>query len=418
MRPISLLVSILLVCAGGASALDFSDIYATLGEGVADRAENTGLSIFPTLVIPVGGEFEGMGQAYTAVARDASFFDANAAASSSLEFTELTLVHNNWIADSSLEGVLYTRRFNNLGLAAGGKFLHVSFTEYDALSRQRSGGRYSEGTVGINASYNFLRSYEFPGIAVGATLKSAYRFVPQQIAPNQSAVGVAADVGVLTRFDFLKGFSSRTPNFSVGLAARNMGPPVRGEPLPSQLTAGISYAPIRPLVVAGDVLVPVSLAPGVPAPSIGAAVGMSVRITPFFTAQTGFLLRWDTPRFSMGATLDLTDISVDINWNLDLLTQFKNIDRFSVQARVNFGDEGRGALRDLVDRYYLEAWQASAIGDVELAIEYSRRALDLDPTFTPAQQLLALSLDTEQLQRDLRAIDLESIGESIDESQP
>lgn len=418
MRPVSLLVSILLLCAGGARALEFSDIYATLGESVADRAENTGLAVFPTLVIPVGGEFEGMGQAYTAVARDASFFDANAAASSSLEFTELTLVHNNWIADSSLEGVLYTRRFDDLGLAVGGKFLHVSFTEYDALSRQNAGGRYSEGTVGINASYNFLRSYEFPGVAVGATIKSAYRFVPRQIAPNQSAIGVAADVGVLTRFDLLKGFSSRTPNFSAGLAARNFGPPVRGEPLPSQLTAGISYAPIRPLVIAGDLLIPVSLAPGVPAPSIGAAVGMSVRVTPFFTAQTGFLLRWDTPRFSMGATLDLTDISVDINWNLDLLTQFRNIDRFSVQARVNFGDEGRGALRDLVDRYYLEAWQASAIGDIELAIEYSRRALDLDPTFTPAQQLLALSLDTEQLQRDLRAIDLESIGESIDGSQP
>jgi len=395
-------------------ALDFSDIYATIGENSSDRVRNTGLTVFPTLIIPAGGEFEGMGQAYTAVARDASFFDANAAASSSLEFTELTFIHNNWIADTSVEGVLYTRRAGDLGLAVGGKFLHVPFTEYDALSRQVSGGRYSEGTAGVNVSYNLFRSYDFPGVAIGATLKSAYRFVPAQIAPNQSAVGFAGDLGVLSRFDFLKQYSSRSPNFSVGVAARNFGPPVGGEPLPSQLTAGVAYSPIRPIVIATDVIVPVSLAPGIPAPSIGGAVGASVTITEFFSAQTGMLLRWGGSRFSLGATLDLTDISVDVNYNLDLATQFTNIDRFSVQARLNFGDEGRGALRDLVDRYYLEAWQASALGELDIAIEYSQKALELDPTFTPASELLRISLDTRQLQRDLRAIDLESIGEALE----
>ena len=101
-----------------------------------------------------------------------------AAASATLEFTELTFVHNNWIADTSIEGVLYTRRANDLGIAAGGKFLHVPFTRYDALSQQVAGGRYSEGTVGLNVSYNFARSYEFPGVAVGATVKTAYRYVP------------------------------------------------------------------------------------------------------------------------------------------------------------------------------------------------------------------------------------------------
>ncbi|MFW5813831.1 MAG: UPF0164 family protein [Spirochaetota bacterium] len=411
----SVLVSCaLLLLAGRVHALEFSEVYATIGADNEDRVVNTGLAIFPTLIIPIGGEFEGMGQAYTAVSRDASFFDANPAASATLEYTELTFVHNNWIADTALEGVLYTRRFGDFGIAAGGKFLHVPFTRYDALSRQVAGGRYSEGTVGLNASYNFARSYEFPGVSVGATLKTAYRYVPTQIAADQSAVGLAGDLGVLTRFDLLKGFSSRSPNFAIGAAARNFGPPVSGEPLPSRVTSGIAYSPVRPVIVATDFIVPVSLAPGVPAPSLGGAVGVSVRVTPFFTAQTGMLLRFGGSRFSMGATLDLTDISVDVNYNLDLATQFTNVDRFSVQARLNFGDEGRGALRDLVDRYYLEAWQASALGDVETAIEYSREALELDPTFTPAAELLRISLDSQQLERDLRAIDLESIGDSLE----
>ncbi|MFW6313491.1 MAG: UPF0164 family protein, partial [Spirochaetota bacterium] len=308
----------------------------------------------------------------------------------------------------------YTRRAGDLGLAVGGKFLHVPFTEYDALSRQVSGGRYSEGTAGVNASYNLFRSYDFPGISVGATLKSAYRYVSPQIAADQSAIGFAGDFGILSRFDFLKSYSSRSPNFSVGLAARNFGPPVGGEPLPSQFNAGVAYSPIRPVIIATDMILPVSLAPGIPAPAIGGAIGASVNVTGFFSAQAGMLLRWGGSRFSLGATLDLTDISVDVNYNLDLATQFTNIDRFSVQARLNFGDEGRGALRDLVDRYYLEAWQASALGELDVAIEYSQKALELDPGFSPASQLLRISLDTRQLQRDLRAIDLESIGESLD----
>jgi hypothetical protein len=401
-----------------AEALEFSDVYATIGQDSTDRVRNSGLTIFPTLTIPAGGEFEGMGQAYTAVARDASFFDANAAASATLEFTELTFIHNNWIADTSIEGVLYTRRIGDFGVAVGGKFLHVPFTEYDGLSRQISGGLYSEGTAGVNVSYNFLRSYDFPGLSVGATLKSAYRYVSPQIAAGQSAVGFAGDVGVLSRFDFLKPYSSRTPNFSVGLAARNFGPPVEGEPLPSRVTGGIAYSPLRAVIVAGDLIVPVSFAAGVPPSPLAGEIGASVRVTEFFSAQTGLLLRTEGSRFSLGATLDLTDLSVDVNYNLDLATQFINVDRFSVQARLNFGDDGRGALRDLVDRYYLEAWRASAIGELDTAIEYSQKALALDPGFSPAQELLRISLDTRRLQQDLRAIDLESIGESGETDLP
>lgn len=405
----------LFLAIGPLQAVEFTDVYASIGAGAEGRINNVGLTIFPTLIIPVGGQFEGMGQAYTAVAGDASFFDANPAASATLEFTELTFVHNNWIADTAIEGLVYTRRISDVGLAVGGKFLHVPFTRYDTTSRQVAGGRYSEGTVGVNASYNFLRSYSFPGIAVGTTLKAAYRHVPQEIAPDQSAVGFAADIGVLSRFDLLKRFSARAPNFAAGVSARNFGPPVEGEPLPSQITAGIAYRPIRPVIIATDFILPVSFAPDVPPPPPGGAVGASVRVTPFFSAQTGVLLRWGGSRVSMGASLTLADLSVDVNYNLDLATQFRNPDRFSVQARLNFGDEGRRALRDLVDQYYLEAWRASAVGNLEVAIEYSQRALELDPTFTPAAQLLEISLATRQLQRDLRAIDLESLGEMTED---
>ena len=413
---------VFMLLATGVSALEFTDIYAIFGADADTNASNTGLYIFPTLVIPAGGEFEGMGQAYTAVARDASFFDANPAGSATLAFTELTFVSNNWIADSRVEGVQYSRRLgdiglNDLGVAIGGKFLFVPFAEYDATGRQGASGGYSEGTIGINGSYNFDfgRSYEFQGLSVGATIKSAYRYVPQQIAPDQSALGVAADVGVLTRFNFLKPYSSRSPNFGVGIAARNFGPPVRGEPLPSLLSGGIAYLPLPAITIAADALLPLSFVASSPAPSFGGAFGLAVRVSRFFTAQTGFRYLPGAPRFTMGANLDLTDVSIDVNYTLDLITDPEDLlNRFSIQARLNFGDEGRGALRDLVDNYYLEAWRASALGEFAQAVELTEKALALNPEFTPARELRDLSLETLQLQADLRAIDLESIGDALE----
>ena len=412
-----LLTILIAAAAQSVTAVEFADIYAWIGDlSYLNTSRNAGQTVFPTLLIPAGGEFEGMGQAYTAVARDVSFFDANAAGSATLDYTELTFIHNDWIADTSLDGLVYAIRFENLGLAVAGKFLHVPFTAYDQFTHQTASGRYSEGTVGLNVSYNLLSSYEFPGLAIGATIKTAYRYVPPAIARDQSAIGVAADIGVLTRFDFLKTFSSRQPNFAVGASARNFGLPVDGQPLPSQITAGLAYSPILPLTIATDLIVPVSLAPGVQPESIGAAVGVAVDIAPFVSARTGLLLRGPGSRFSVGATVDLADVSIDINLNLDLVTQISSLDRFSVQARLNLGDQDRKQRRALVDSYYLSAWINYVSGDLERSLRNALAALEIDPGFTPASDLLALLEQSIDLDENMRAI-LSTAGNS-DSEQP
>lgn len=389
----------------------FSTIYARIGNDDPSRAQNVGLSIFPTLIIPAGGEFEGMASAYTAVARDISFLDANPAGSATLSYTELTFTHNNWIEEAYIDGVVYTTRFDDMGLGFGGKFLHVNFDKYSALTVQEATGHYSEGTIGANVSYNFLRDFYFPGLSVGATVKAAYRYVPPEIAPGQSALGVAADIGMLTRFNFLKYFASRSPNFAAGLSAKNMGPPIRGEPLPSQLTVGIAYAPIRPVLIATDFTVPVSLASGVGAESVFGAVGTTVQITPFFSAQAGFLLKFLGSRLTLGSTLRLPDMTIVTNYTLDLVNQFQNFDRLSVQAQLNFGDRGRGELRDTVDELYVDAWISSVSGELEAAVGLLEEALQLDPTFTPARELLVLTQRTLDLQDELKAIDLQGLSD-------
>ena len=84
-----------------------------------------------------------MGTAYTAVSSDSGFLESNPAGSSLLDYTELTLNHNNWIADTNIEGVVYTTRFDNLGIGIGGKFLYVPFIEYNRWGEEESSGYYS-----------------------------------------------------------------------------------------------------------------------------------------------------------------------------------------------------------------------------------------------------------------------------------
>jgi uncharacterized protein UPF0164 len=402
----------LLLLTQDLAAFDYSNIYFFFGD--TRQPENTGLTIFPTLIIPAGGEFEGMATAYTAVARDVSFFDANPAASATLSMTELTFTHNLWIAGTYIDGSTYAMRFDDLGIAFGGKILHVPFSRYGADTDEVAGGRYSEGVFGANISYNFLRDFYYPGLSVGATIKTAYRSIPEVVAPGQSAIGIAADVGVLTRFNFLKYYASRAPNFAAGITAKNFGPAIRGEPLPSQITTGVAYSPIRPLIIALDFIVPVSLARGVPAQQVAGAIGAAVQITPFFSAQTGFLFRLGDSRFTLGATVELTDVTIVTNYTLDRATQFDSVNRVSVQAQLNLGDRGRGEVSDTVDRLYLDAWVLSAGGELEQAVRLLSEALELDPTFTPATELLELTQRTLDLQEELRAIDLEGLGQATE----
>ncbi|MFP3960057.1 MAG: UPF0164 family protein [Spirochaetaceae bacterium] len=407
MRRFAWATIIFLLSIGTASGIGWPDfMYEFADETGVAPPRNTGLTTFPTLLLPMGGEMEGMASAYTAVARDYGFFEANPAASSRLNQTQLAVGHNNLIADANMEGLVYTTRFEHFGMGAGMKFLHVPFTEYDRYGLQQSSIRYTETVAGLNVSYNFLHSFDFHGIAVGASLKSAYRRIPEVIAPGQSAASLMGDVGVLTRFNLAKFHESRRKNFSVGLVARNLGPPALDEPLPSQATAGLAYVPVRPLTLAFDYTYPFVLGTEDPPEPPGYAGGLMVQITDFLATQTGFQLRGGNPRFTLGSTVGFPAVTLQMNYTLDLATQVDRIDRFSIQAAFDLGDRGRGEQRDRVEDFYLSSLEAYADGDLEQTVRLARRALEIDPTFTPAARTLDSAERMLTLQRQMESIRL------------
>jgi hypothetical protein len=372
---------------------------------------NTGLTSFPTLLIPMGGLAEAMGTAYTAVARDAGYIESNPAASSVLKDSELAFYHHNWIADSNMEGVVYTVRFIDLGIGLGGKFLYVPFTAYNDWGVSGAKDYVSETVGTLNLSYNFFSSYYFYGVAVGGNLKVAYRDIPAVFALNQSALAIMGDFGLQTSFNFLKFYSSQSKNFSIGAVVKNLGvSTLADETLPQSATAGLAWSPLRPWTIAADFNYPFTFpwqyVPGtteqLPAETWNIAVGTTVSMTDFLSIQGGVLWKADNPRISIGTSLNMGAFDLDVNYNLDLSGSLNPVDKFSVQAKFNMGDSGRAAKRGEAEKLYLQGVEEYANGSYDKAIVLWQQALEVDPKYLPAADNIRIAKQTMALQDQLQ----------------
>lgn len=389
MRRISFAVLLLIISSSPLWSTTFADYYSTLStlSGLTDDA-NTGQTVFPLLRIPSGGKAEGMGTAQTAVASDSSSIIFNPAVSSVLDLTELAFLHNNWIADSSIESVMFTTRLEDLGLGAGVKLLYLPFTAYDEWGDAYAAGYPLEAIGFLNASYNFFNSYYFNGVSLGLSAKAGYRHIPSEIYTNQSSFALMADAGIYTSLNFLKFYSSRDKNFAVGCTFKNVGFDILEDLLPTELSAGIAYSPIKPLNIAVDFNLPISLDPDTEAENWYLAGGIDAVMTDFFSIQGGFNYRGSNPRITIGSTIDLESVTFNLNYTLDLTTQTDELDRFSIEAKLKLGDEGRYEKRGIVDELYIAGLEAYASGDLEKAIAYWEAALEIDVSFTPAEEFI------------------------------
>jgi hypothetical protein len=376
-KRIVLSIAVLLLTAAAAGAINsnpngYYSISEYLGR-IYGPDDNAGLTAFPVLNIPMGGRSEGMAGSFSAVADDISFIEYNPAGSSMLPKSELAFFHNNWIADTKIEAAAFASRYKNLGYAAAAKWLYTPFTEYNFFGERVSKGYYSEVVGILNASYNFFPNYYFSGVSVGVNLKGAFRFVPDYTDNNdnvisgsgnsQSAVMAMGDIGALTRFDFLKPYQARERNMSVALVIRNLGPPVKDDPLPTVITAGLSYKPLRPLLFSFDFSLPFNLKDPALSEKPYWSAGISANVTNFLSMRTGLLAKHGNVRLAVGSAITLKTVALDVNYSLDLLTQMQPLNRVSIGVRFDLGDQGRAALSAQVDELYLSGLDSYAAGN-------------------------------------------------------
>lgn len=401
------------------AALDLSDPYINLS-GVFDSLidDHEGETAFRSLLIPAGGRGEAMGSAFTALASDIGFFESNPAGSATMENTELAVMHNNWIADSRLETLSFSRRSDVFGYGASVRCFYVPFTEYNTFGERVSRGYYTETFATLNVSYNFLAGYYFKGIATGMNLKVGFRGMPD-FSDNegrvqdgsgfeQSSFAVMADIGAQTRFNFLKMYNSREPNFFLGFAARNLGPPMKGEAMPTVFAFGLAYKPANPITVSGEYQQPLNLVDPASSglPSFGA--GVAVEFANFFTFLGGLQIKGANPRLSIGGEINVNDLQFNVNYTLDLTTQLALLNRVSLAAKINLGDRGRADKRAEVEKRYIEGLRLYANGQLEEAITVWNGVLELDKRFDPAREgveTASLTLRTQERIREIQRLE-------------
>jgi hypothetical protein len=259
----------------------------------------------------------------------------------------------------------------------------------------------------LNASYNFFSGYYFSGISFGMNLKGAFRLMPdytdsydniiRRSGLSQSAAAVMADFGILSRFDLFKTYAARERNASAALVIRNVGFPALDEPLPTTISAAVSWRPIRPVTFALDMTVPLNLMDISLSEMPYAALGINANITSFLSMRAGFLYKAGSSRISIGSAIILDSIAIDINYTLDLLTQLQPLNRVSLGVRFDMGDRGRRQLSDRVDELYLLGLEAASRGNNADARLCWEEALRLNPRFEPAMEGLTMLNSRESL---------------------
>lgn len=408
------------------TSLDYTKITSTLSdifEGISD--DNEGVTAFRSLNIPTGGRAEAMGSAYTGLSDDISFFDYNPAASAVMQNTELSISHNSWIADSAIETLGGTIRFNNFGMGLQLKCFYVPFTEYNLFGERVSGSYYSETTATINLAYNFLAGYNFKGIAVGINGKSSYRSIPNYTdnqtdeiisgsGLSQSSFALMGDAGILLRFNAFKLYSDREPNLRIGISLNNAGAALTGfgkkmqidDPLPTRISAGLSYKPFSFLLFTIDIKQPVNLFDIANLPMFSAGSGVEITLTKFFAVEGGLLIQGGNPRLSFGSQIDIKGAKVNLNYTFDLTSSSNPINHFSVGAKLNLGDRGRAERQKIIDKYYQKGLELYAQGgreDLEKAIEEWDKALAIDRRFDPAIEGKTAALELIKYHDEIRA---------------
>ena len=185
--------------------------------------------------------------------------------------------------------------------------------------------------------------------------------------------------------------SNSTPrankNFSLAFTIKNLGPPVQGDPLPTDATLGLAYSPLKPILLSLDVTQPIDLV------NINQSGGHELRgrvpgPTSLISSRchSGLLIQGGNPRFTIGSTFNLELTRITINYTLDLTTQVTPLNRISIEAAFSLGDLGRGDIAKKVDSLYLSGLDEYARGEIDAAIALWDQALALDPTFDPARE--------------------------------
>ncbi len=438
-----LLISLLLLSLINLYSEEAEELYAKMFNMFINKEESddySGLNSFLTLYIPPGGKYEGMGTAFTGMPNNIGFFNANPSVSSRLNLSEVSFFHNQFIEDVDMETIAFTGRYNDMGFGFQGKWMHIGFTAFNQWAETESKGHYSEFVLKNNLSWNILRGFDFSGISIGFNINLAYRSVPDVYSridvQNQSSFAAMIDFGILSEFNFLKFYTSRARNLSIGFSIMNFGQEfIDGpDPLPTLASIGLAYSPIEALKISYDLSYQFNIHQNptfingkynqvnysfYQGEGFHNSVGFSMQVLEIASLHGGFLIKPDSPRITLGTEISFrknpgeiinqeqdykdskNEYILAINYSLDLIPE-DFLHRYSIELKLNLGDYQRLEKREQVQSLYVKGLQLYADDKITEAIELWDACLKIDDKFDPAIRMKELANQSLELQNKIK----------------
>lgn len=198
------------------------------------------------LKISPGARPSGMGEAFVALADDATATWWNPAGLGFLDFSEFTLMHTNWLpqfhlSDLYFDFVSYMHSIPDWG-TFGGNIVYMNYGEITHTSE-------TGNILGTFNAYEFAANGSFGSMineqtALGINVKFVYSHLSPLGAGQEKGSGVASvfaiDIGALHKMKSIRGLQ-----FGANLS--NMGPKIayidvaQADPLPTNLKIGAAY---------------------------------------------------------------------------------------------------------------------------------------------------------------------------------
>ncbi len=199
--------------------------------GFAWGQAKTGTSGAQFLELGVSARAVGMGNAFLAIADDASAIFYNPAGLSQLSQREIILTHVDYPADITYDFAGLAYPFHRLGGVWGLGFYFLNSGEMDYttyFNPLSSGQTFTAKDYAISLSYGRLLTERF---SIGATVK-----LIDELYEEERATGWAADIGTMYNTGFR--------NFRIGMMMCNFGPDLKfireAYPLPISFKFGIA----------------------------------------------------------------------------------------------------------------------------------------------------------------------------------
>lgn len=182
------------------------------------------------LRVGFGARASAMGEAFTAVAEDASSIYWNPGAMAAVLGTNVTLAHNEYFASMRIEqaSVTHETSWGTIGFMFTGLYMD-EMDRYEDTPSANPLGTFGAYDVAVSAAY---ARYIVPNLSAGISVKPVYQRIDEL-----SASGIAFDVGLY--------HVAKVRGLKLAAVAGNVGPPMKFDEeefaLPRYVKVGGSY---------------------------------------------------------------------------------------------------------------------------------------------------------------------------------